>query len=210
MYILDAMIPVANAIAATIGDNCSVAIHDFSRPLHSVYHVVNGHLLGQHKGDSLGFAMSDLMERNGDSIVNYFGQYNGHSIKATKTLIRDEEGKIIGCFCINIVIDDFLSAKKTLERLCMTLPLSAFQEEEKEAADEISEVCRTIINNAYYEYTGNIPVLSKQDKINLTRELDKKGVFKIKGSVEQLANLIGVSKFTIYGYLRPGKEEADE
>jgi len=31
--------------------------------------------------------------------------------------------------------------------------------------------------------------------------LDKKGVFLVKGSVEQVASVLGVSRYTIYNYL---------
>ncbi len=43
--------------------------------------------------------------------------------------------------------------------------------------------------------------MTKDDKINIVAELNKKDVFLIKGALSEVAKLIGTSDATIYRYL---------
>jgi predicted transcriptional regulator YheO len=44
--------------------------------------------------------------------------------------------------------------------------------------------------------------MSTKEKMQLTELLDRKGAFRLKGAVEQIALMCGVSRYTIYTYLR--------
>jgi len=44
--------------------------------------------------------------------------------------------------------------------------------------------------------------MTTDEKVRLVKELERKGAFQIKGVVNQVAVRLGVSKFTIYNYLK--------
>ena len=44
--------------------------------------------------------------------------------------------------------------------------------------------------------------MSMEEKIQLVRILEDQGVFQIKGVINQVALLLGVSNFTVYNYLK--------
>ena len=44
--------------------------------------------------------------------------------------------------------------------------------------------------------------MTKDEKIRLVKELERKGAFQIKGVVNQIAVRLGVSNFTVYNYLK--------
>lgn len=44
--------------------------------------------------------------------------------------------------------------------------------------------------------------MSTAERLDLLRALEENGVFRIKGSVDQVARRMGVSKYTVYGYLK--------
>ena len=50
----------------------------------------------------------------------------------------------------------------------------------------------------------NKPVayMQKEDKLALVDDLERKGVFDVKGSVEYVAECLGVTNFTVYNYLK--------
>ncbi|MFM7174715.1 MAG: helix-turn-helix domain-containing protein, partial [Caldilinea sp.] len=50
-------------------------------------------------------------------------------------------------------------------------------------------------------------LLNRDDKIGLIRRLDDKGVFQIKKMVPFVADQLGLSRATIYNYLREGRGE---
>lgn len=204
--ILQSMIPLAEAIAKMIGPNCEVAIHDLTHPQHSIVHIVNGHLSGRKNGDTLGSVFKEFIQiaqMNQDMIVNYYDYENGVTSKCTKVLIKDEDGKAIGCFCINTVIDSYMQALTVLQQLCETTPIEAFKGEstDEDENDNISDVVRDIISNAYMEAKKTKGKLTKAENINIVKFLDDKGIFRVKGSVEWVAKTLKVSRFTIYNYL---------
>lgn len=214
--ILEALIPIADGIAKTIGDNCEVAIHDLTHPKHSILYIVNGSLTGRKKYDSLGPVFKELVQlaaMNEDSLVNYYDYENGHSFKCTKVLIRDENKRIIGCFCINIAIDEYLQVKRSIDNACKTEPIDNFREQKTQSSnseDDISDLVRDIIMNTYSDLMSNKHKLSKADKVDMVRFLDEKGIFRVKGTVEMIADILKVSKFTVYSYLDQLKSDDAE
>ncbi|MDW7740610.1 MAG: helix-turn-helix domain-containing protein [Bacillota bacterium] len=55
----------------------------------------------------------------------------------------------------------------------------------------------------YYPEFGIIG--TKEDKIKIVSLLDDRGVFLVKGAVEQVAKDLVVSKYTIYNYLEEAR-----
>ncbi len=51
--------------------------------------------------------------------------------------------------------------------------------------------------------------MSTEGKTELVKELETSGVFQIKGAVDQVALLMGVSKYTVYNYLKRIRAEGD-
>jgi predicted transcriptional regulator YheO len=51
--------------------------------------------------------------------------------------------------------------------------------------------------------------MSTDEKIELVKEMEISGVFQIKGAVDQLALFMGVSKYTVYNYLKKIRTEQD-
>ena len=49
--------------------------------------------------------------------------------------------------------------------------------------------------------------MKRDEKIELIRFMDQKGLFLIKGTVDRVAKRMGISKVTVYSYLDEIKEE---
>jgi hypothetical protein len=46
-----------------------------------------------------------------------------------------------------------------------------------------------------------LPDLSREDKQRVVRLLDERGAFRLRKAVEDVADALGVSRFTVYNYL---------
>ena len=44
--------------------------------------------------------------------------------------------------------------------------------------------------------------MQKEDKLSLVQKMESKGIFDVKGAVEYVAELLGVTNYTIYNYLK--------
>lgn len=53
------------------------------------------------------------------------------------------------------------------------------------------------------EEIGKHPVtMSVEEKTELIRHLEENGTFQLKGTVDQVARMMGVTRFTVYNYLK--------
>jgi HTH domain len=60
------------------------------------------------------------------------------------------------------------------------------------------------------ELGGALAELSREDKQQAVRLLDERGAFQLRRSVEEVADALGVSRFTVYNYLNAGAERGGE
>ena len=64
------------------------------------------------------------------------------------------------------------------------------------------------------ELGGPLAELSREDKQRAVRMLDDQGAFQLRRAVEEVAEVLGVSRFTVYNYLnaeaQPTEVEPDE
>jgi HTH domain len=51
------------------------------------------------------------------------------------------------------------------------------------------------------ELGGRLADLSREDKQTAVHRLDERGAFRFRKSVEEVADALGVSRFTVYNYL---------
>lgn len=195
-------IPFADAIVETFGKNCEVAIHEFSHPESSVVYLA-GNVIGRQLGSPLTEPLALQLRLYGDNVPNLYNFYrkqkNGELVKCANIFIRDDQGKAIGCFCINynvslmetmkMFVDEWLPSNDKLEKST------------EEKSTDVSGVLDQIIEDTLSNYNKPVHLMQKEDKVKIVEILEEKGVFLVKGAVDQVANVIGVSRYTIYNYL---------
>jgi hypothetical protein len=54
------------------------------------------------------------------------------------------------------------------------------------------------------ELGGPLAAMSREDKQRAVRMLDERGAFQLRRAVEEVAEVLGVSRFTVYNYLNSG------
>jgi predicted transcriptional regulator YheO len=62
-------------------------------------------------------------------------------------------------------------------------------------------VLETMIQTAVASTGKEIGDLKREDKVAIVGNLESKGAFLIRYSVERVAELLGMTKYTIYNYL---------
>lgn len=209
--ILASFIPVVKAIAKTFGPDCEVLLHDVSNLESSIIAIENGHVTGRKIGSpitdlGLYFLKSDLF-KNTDFIANYQTESKeGKKLKSTSVFIRDKQNKVIGFLCINYalerlsdvkkMIDDFIVATKDVDK-----EVSNNERKEEIFTDNIDDLLERIFVKAQEKVGKPLEKMQKDDKLELVRYLQKKGVFLVKGNIDKIARKLNVSRYTIYNYL---------
>lgn len=201
--ILKSIIPLIEGIATTFGKNCEVVLHEINGSQKSILAIHNGHVTGR----SLGSPMLDIGIKalnKDDSVSNIYNYRNksahGHVLKSSTTFIRDEEGDIIGCLCINIDISQFVVAQKALEELVHT-NLSTEVELDDNAPNNVNDILTNIVRQTLEDTGKPVAYMNKDEKVNVVKKLNDQGAFLIKGAIDYVAKILCVSRYTVYNYL---------
>src|SRR5258708_39592810 len=107
---------------------------------------------------------------------------------------------VVGAFCINFDVDDLLKSKIFVEEFVF-MDEAENLKEEKEIVDSVWDVVTNLIQYAVEEYPIPVNEMTKLDKLKIVSFLNEKGLFLIKGAIDELAASLNVSRVTIYGYL---------
>jgi len=211
--IFHALDAAVEGIAEVFGGNCEVVLHSLEDTSHSVIKIANGHVTGRKVGSPLtDFAAAILKKADSlekDVIGSYYSKLDdGRQLKSVTMLIRGTQGKPIGFMCINIdlsaPLSDFLrgflpvsgesSSKNVIEHFPLTV---------KDLICRTLEIIMTDISNRR-EVSP-----SEKNKI-IVLGLYKRGVFNVRGATDLVAKEIGVSRYTVYNYIREAKVEVGE
>lgn len=202
--LLETFIPLAKSTAKMFGRNCEVVIHDLTNPQSSVMFTVNNHVTGREIGQSFDHLVKTVLlseDFNEDYLAGYsFITDDNRTIRSSTSLIRDSNQKVIGAFCINFDIEALNQMQQFMNTFLTT---EAAVHENLEKSDDAVENVENIVDQLIQQIIQNSvhPFMKRHEKIELIRFMDEKGIFLMKGSVEKVAALIGISKVTVYSYL---------
>ena len=211
---LKKFIPLVKTIAQMFGKNCEVLLHDLSRPRNSIVEIENGHVTGRKIGGPItDFALS-IWRKGGygkkkeDKITNYRTKTkDGKILRSSTVFIRDNQKKIIGCLCINYDLTEYLMFNRIVEELCTTVDLDKAQEETETFSSDVDEVLKNIIDQAIEKIGKPVHLMQKEDKLRVAKTVDEKGGFLIKGAINQIANELSISRYTVYNYIEELKSK---
>lgn len=209
----------ADALARMQGPSTEIVLHDLTNLAHSVVYVVNGDITDRKVGQGVRHLVPEMLtSHEGKPIGPWWFRYRTKLIRATTELIYDKAGEIIGALCVNEDVTGeerlFLSLEGRLPGLTMTdlkadgdtagliKPETSVKDAELTGKpDSVRKtvfrlISETAAQKAYAEAKTNRDVRRR-----LVRGLKERDVFLLKGSIEELARLLGLSKVTIYSDL---------
>ena len=206
-FLIESLKIVVDGIARTFGPRCEVVLHDL-RNLgnldHSIVKIANGHVTGRTIGGPISDrGLKDLRSRpDWDLSINYASvTKDGRTLKSSTMLFRDNKGKLIAALCINFDVTDILGFNTVIQ------DIFRISEETEEAGPietfegDIASTLDKIADKAIRKVGKSIPLLDRNDKIEIVRQLEEQGFFLIKGAIRHIAVKLNVTKFTIYNYL---------
>ncbi|OLP63723.1 hypothetical protein BACPU_29440 [Bacillus pumilus] len=203
---LNHYIPIAKTIAHMFGPSCEVVIHDLTQPQSSVIFTINQHVTGRAIGQSFDHLVKQVLlsdEFREDYLAGYeVNTKDARTIKASTTLLRDDKQQVIGALCINYDMSAVSHVKELIDQLVPGLSKGMPNNPSTESQDSmqsVDEIANRLIEQIISHQKGSLK--KRQDKIELIRFMDEKGIFLMKGSVDKVAERLGISKVTVYSYL---------
>ena len=199
-----------------LGENVEIALHDLSSPEQEVVAIKNAEHISQR---TIGAKLSNLsihyletkQYEDHDYVMNYkTAGPDGKLLRSATYFIKEEGTSMpIGMLCININITDYEYLESTLKRILGIKEKDSTEFDIDNPIEVLSTPLTEVIDTCIKERkemsgSGAIPTsrLSPQEKIEIVKELNEKGAFRVKGAIAIVAEKLEVSDPTIYRYLK--------
>jgi predicted transcriptional regulator YheO len=195
---------LVDGLADYLGFGYEFVLHSLENFDHSVIKIINGYYTGRNEGAPItDLAMKMLLDiRNENSAVykSYFTvNKNGAPMKSTTIGIKGEKGTIIGLLCINFYLETSLA--NVIDNFIPTDRKSTIVVKENYPSS-IGELVSNVVSEIKEEILNDTSIPPGRKNGEIVRRLDNQGYFSIKDSVPQAAEILKISKTTIYMHLR--------
>lgn len=203
-YLFETYIRMADAIYSIFNVNCEVVIHDITNVGSSLIYM-KGDVTGRSVGAPTTEVILRELKKKPEDIKDLNGVITntarGKMIKTSIVFIRNEAGQVVGFMGINLDITEANRLHQMLGEMIQPDESHDGQQFDESYAMHIDEVFDQITKSTIVELGIDIENLKREDRIKFVRHLENKGMFLIQGSVDRIAELVGVSKQTIYNSL---------
>jgi predicted transcriptional regulator YheO len=196
------LIPLVDGLAHAFGPDSEIVLHDLRHPSTSLIHIA-GSLTGRSPGAPLTNVVLESLLEHRDEAADLFNYQtlgsNGQTLRSSTLFIRDS-GRIIGALCVNIDVSFYRDLEQTAAKAL------AFESTTGAPAERfgntVGEVLDDLLATILQETRIQPSRMSADDRMRVVASLEERGVFLIKGAIEMIAQRLGVSRFTVYGYLK--------
>ncbi len=191
--------PIAESIAKLLHPFAEVVFHDIEK--NQIVKIFNNFTQRQ-VGDSS--CIDDIKSKafeKGPDIHGPFNQKNfyGHDIKYTTSVLRNDDGKVIGLMCINLNIEGVQHIQNVFNHFLETTADSSNLDELFN--DDWENRINIFVQRFRKERNCAFSKLTTQERMQLVHSLHEAGAFRATNAVNYTAKILGVSRATIYNYL---------
>lgn len=193
---LDLYKPVAEAISLLLYPHAEVVIHDLKK---GCIQAIFNNLSKRKKGDESSLDENDQLPGSKDVFPPYFKMnWDGRRMKAVSAVLRSRAGTPIGLLCINLDISKWEKMQQFIQELITSnieKPEFLFKNDWREQIN--------IFVTSYLQRKGLcLESLERNEKRELLMELWNEGAFKTKNAATYVADVLQISRATVYNYLK--------
>ncbi len=211
---------IVEFLGRVLGPDYEIALHEVGRRSSRVAAIVNGHVSGRTVGAPLTNVAEQLIasrayERE-DWLLNYRGvSAEGRVLRCSTLFLKDEHGELQGLLCINFDDSRYRELSERVFALChpdayasSTIAIRAVPFEPGSGTAEqevfynsVSAATEAALRQVLPE-TLHADRLTGEEKLELVRQLEARGIFARKGAVAAAAKSLNCSQASIYRYLK--------
>lgn len=192
---------IAKGVAITFGANCETLIQDYDQPNHPILAIYNGHVSGREIGSSVEITDGASRYVQGlqvtDHFINCFALKGNRKIKTTSFNFRGPD--YFFCFGINFDFTALADAQNVLAGMTLV--------NDKLNAVVDQNFLSQIFDAAVRQLDVPIDQMKKADRLELIRILKSQNAFSFQKSVPYVAEMLKVSRLTVYGYIKELAQE---
>lgn len=206
-------------LGLTLGPSYEITLHDVSGKNSSIIAIVNGDISGRNlDSPPTDMALRAITENAAgrDYRINYNGLAGGNKVLRSSTYyIKDSGGNLVGMLCINFDDSKFQALSSQLFQLIHPdnyvenniairsdiLELTEDAPETERFNDSVTSVAQNVIQEVLSEDGVPVDRLTQAEKIRIVSQLEQRGVFRLRGAVDNVSKALRSSPASIYRYL---------
>lgn len=207
--ILDSYCDMLEGLSRYLGDGYEIVLHSLEDCSHSAIKVINGFHTGRSEGapiTDLALKMLEKLEKQKDgckAITYFVKNKNGEPLKSTTITVKGENNRIIGLVCINFYMNTTMAEfikNFTASDTEGTFPTLTDHQESFSANS--SELIEEVTAQIRKEVFADTTVTSSNKNKEIIQRLYDRGIYNLKDSVIKTAQILNISKNTVYLHLR--------
>lgn len=202
---------IANFMATISGHNAEVVLRDYEDETSTILHIVNGELSGRKVGEKIsGYALRKIMKtdyRTTDFVTNYIIiNESNHKIFRASTYYIKVDGELIGMLCVNYDLTKFLEFRDFYDHEVLYGFEESLSEPKEYFNESVDSIIESMIKNVFVYWDRRVPTSKINEPSNPIRQLYELNVFKYKGAINRVAELLDISTQTVYRYIKEIEE----
>lgn len=212
--ILESYKQTVYGLSKYLGNAYELVLHSLEDLDHSVILIINGHHTGRKEGSpitDLALSMLDKIQENNnldDMGITYFAtNKHGDLMRSSTIAVKGENDRIIALLCINFYMNTPFS---TILETYNTVPEQGKTPENEKFMNSSEALIRESIGAVTEDVMMEQQISASNKNKEIVYRLYKEGLFKLKVSVPIVAEMLNISKNTVYMHLRNFKAKDKE
>lgn len=200
------LIKICEFLTHVMGPQTEIVLHDRAG---TIIWIAGGHITGRAVGqqDFLP-AMELTAQHRAAEGFDYTTGYKSFSrqgtpLRSSSLFFRDEAGQLDYTLCVNQDISAYVNLQQVLDAFIGDRPAVAQVQPQQDTLDDV--VMKMILGEIARSKPSDLD--SREDKLQLIRRLNDKGIFGARGAVAAVCQLLHIAQPTLYKYLQETKEE---
>lgn len=212
-------------ISKAIGPDFEISLIDTKDGKNRIIAMEYGNISGRHVGEEISPLLKKSIENKEYETTDYIANRttyakSGKPLRTSVFFIKDEDNNLEGIMCINFDDSRYEELGKKIMFLChpdyytehritRQSDSSDINGDYKDVGESmtIEETIESIVDNELNEVLIPVERLTQDEKIQIVKHLDNKGVFMMKGSVGIFSKKLDVSQASVYRYINIARGE---
>lgn len=203
-----------------LGPDYEIALHELTNDSNRIIAIANGELTGRHIGSPLSNKMLAYVAGHQYETQDYVLDFesvavNGKKMHCNSMFIKDRDGELAGLLCINFDASRYEELSSRILDLCGSAirpaapsgtqliadPTDPSESSGRDYPTSIAGATASIVSSVVSNYPVPVDRLTQDEKMEIMEQLNRQGVFLLKGSVSYVAKELHSSEASIYRYL---------
>ena len=198
-----------------LGPDTEILLFDTKHILYAANPITDRVKPGNDLGDMERSFLEEGTYKTMDSVVNYRALLPSRErLRASTLFLKNKDGSLAGFLTINVRVEGLLQVRDTIDALingseCPGGDQGTAPHTQPDLLNRyegvtvmVEDIIYAVIDENLTRFGVPAERLTSAERQQIVQELDKRGVFLVKGSVSEVAKRLGCYEVTIYRYLQ--------